>query len=132
MSNWFQLVKNTQAKYGISDEDIYNFDKTEFQMRIIDTVKVVTGSQRAKKALVTQSENQEWVTVVKAINISDWALLSIIIFVDKMHQAVWYEAISSQWIIAVSENEWIIDKIGLIWLQTVFNKHTKACTVEQY
>ncbi len=57
MSDWFQLVKNTQAKYDISNEDIYNFDKIEFQMRVIDTVKVVTGSQRAKKALVTQSEN---------------------------------------------------------------------------
>jgi len=52
-------VKNTQAKYGISDENIYNFDKTGFQMKIIDTVKVVTGSQRAKKALVTQLGNQE-------------------------------------------------------------------------
>ncbi len=44
MSDWFQLVKNTQAKYGISDKDIYNFDKTGFQMRVIDTVKVMTES----------------------------------------------------------------------------------------
>ena len=44
MSNWFQLVKNTQAKYGISNKDIYNFDKTGFQMRVIDTVKVITES----------------------------------------------------------------------------------------
>jgi len=52
-------VKNTQAKYDISDEDIYNFDETEFQMKVIDTVKVMTGSQRARKALVTQLRNQE-------------------------------------------------------------------------
>ncbi len=114
MSDWFQLVKNTQAKYGISDEDIYNFDKTEFQIRVIGTVKVMTGSQRAKKALVTQLRNWEWVTAVKAINVSDWALPSMIIFTDKMHQTVWYEAISLQWMIAVNENEWTIDKIGLI------------------
>jgi hypothetical protein len=30
MSKWFQLVKNTQMKYDISDEDIYNFNETEF------------------------------------------------------------------------------------------------------
>jgi len=64
-------VKNTQAKYGILNKDIYNFNKTEFQMRIIDTVKVMTESQRAEKALVTQLKNQEWVTAMKTINVSD-------------------------------------------------------------
>ncbi len=64
-------MKNTQTRYDISNEDIYNFDKTEFQMKIIDTVKVMTESQKAEKALVTQSENQEWVTVVKTINVSN-------------------------------------------------------------
>jgi len=49
-----------------------------------------------------------------------------------MHQTVWYETISLQWMIAVSENEWTINKIDLIWLKTVFNEHMKACTVEQY
>jgi len=132
MSDWFQLVKNTQAKYDILNEDIYNFDKTEFQMRIINTVKVMTESQRAEKALVTQLRNWEWVTVIKAINISDWVLFSMIIFADKMHQIMWYKTISLQWTIAVNENKWIINKIDLIWLKTVFNEHTKVCTVEQY
>src|SRR5450432_4589654 len=27
------------------------------------------------------------------------------------------------WIIAVSENSWTDDKLGLIWLQSVFEKH---------
>jgi hypothetical protein len=29
------------------EEDIYNFNKTGFQMGVISTVKVVTGSERA-------------------------------------------------------------------------------------
>ena len=29
---WFALVHNTKAKYGILDEDSYNFDKTGFMM----------------------------------------------------------------------------------------------------
>jgi hypothetical protein len=28
--DWFQLVQNVRAKYGITDEDIYNFDETGF------------------------------------------------------------------------------------------------------
>ena len=57
MSDWFRLVENTRVKYGIPNEDIYNFDETGFQMKVIGTTKVVTGSQRAGKALVTQSGN---------------------------------------------------------------------------
>jgi hypothetical protein len=29
---WFNVILNTKAKYGICDEDIYNFDETGFQM----------------------------------------------------------------------------------------------------
>jgi hypothetical protein len=45
--DWFRLVQNTIAKYGILDEDIYNFDETGFQMGVITTAKVITGSERA-------------------------------------------------------------------------------------
>jgi hypothetical protein len=31
---WFKLVQNVKAKYGIQDEDIYNFDETGFTMGI--------------------------------------------------------------------------------------------------
>jgi hypothetical protein len=43
---WFKLVENTKAKYGIQDEDTYNFDKSGFMMGIILTGAVVTGSER--------------------------------------------------------------------------------------
>jgi hypothetical protein len=38
---WFYLVQNTIAKYSIQDKDIYNFDKTEFQIGVISTARVV-------------------------------------------------------------------------------------------
>jgi hypothetical protein len=34
------------AKYRILDKDIYNFDKTGFQMGVISTAKVVTSAER--------------------------------------------------------------------------------------
>ena len=30
LNDWFWLVENLRAKYGIPDEDFYNFDKTGF------------------------------------------------------------------------------------------------------
>ena len=56
----------------------------------------------------------------------------MIIFAGKMHQAAWYKVLPPQWTIAVSENGWTTDKIGLIWLQNVFNEYIKVRTVRQY
>ena len=52
---WFNLVRNTIAKYGILEEDIHNFDETGFQMGVIATAKVVTGRERAGKAVAKTS-----------------------------------------------------------------------------
>lgn len=43
---WFHVVRNTIAKYGISESDIYNFDKTGFMMGVISTGIVVTSAER--------------------------------------------------------------------------------------
>jgi hypothetical protein len=34
------------AKYGVIEEDIFNFDETGFQMGVISTSKVITTSDR--------------------------------------------------------------------------------------
>ena len=43
----FHLVQNTIAKYSIQNKDIYNFDKTGFQIGVISTTKVVTRAERS-------------------------------------------------------------------------------------
>jgi hypothetical protein len=35
--SWFELVEQTKAKYGICDEDVYNFDEASFMMGKIAT-----------------------------------------------------------------------------------------------
>jgi hypothetical protein len=35
--SWFELVEQTKAKYGILDEDVYNFDEAGFMMGKITT-----------------------------------------------------------------------------------------------
>ena len=58
IQQWFQLVHNTIKKYGILLEDIYNFDKIGFQMGVIATARVVTGSERSSRASLIQPGNQ--------------------------------------------------------------------------
>jgi hypothetical protein len=104
--NWFQLVKHTKAKYGIQDEDTYNFDKSGFMIGMISPGAVITGSERWGRPKSVQQGNQEWTTVIQGINATGWAIPPFIIFKGKYHLSAWYkeESIPHDWIIAVSEN----------------------------
>ncbi|KAF2193509.1 hypothetical protein K469DRAFT_237483 [Zopfia rhizophila CBS 207.26] len=54
-----------KEKYGIPDEDIYNFNETGFMMGVIHPFMVITGSERrAGKTQYVQPGNKEWITVI--------------------------------------------------------------------
>ena len=74
-----------------------------------------------------QLGNREWVTVIETVCASSITIPPFIIFKAVMHQAAWYKngILPRNWAIGVSENGWITNKIGLWWLQNVFNKHMK-------
>lgn len=44
---WFELVKNTIAKYGIHKADIYNFDEIDFTMSLISSEIIIISSERS-------------------------------------------------------------------------------------
>lgn len=122
IGDWFRLVGNTRIKYGILDDDTYNFDETGFQMGFISTAKVVTGSEKPGKAPITQPGNREWVTVIEAVCAGGWAVYPMIIYAGKKNIGAWYEELPDKWRIAVSENGWTNDKLGVFWLRTMFDK----------
>ncbi len=46
IQGWFSLVANIKAKYGILDDDTYNFNETGFIIGQISTRAVVTALER--------------------------------------------------------------------------------------
>jgi hypothetical protein len=82
---WFQRVQRTKAEYGILDDDTYNFDETGFQMGVITTAKVVTGTDMAGRPRTTQPGNREWVTVIEAICARGFSVPPLVIFEAVMH-----------------------------------------------
>jgi len=54
---WFALIHNIKVKYGILNDDSYNFDKTGFIMGIIITFIVVTTSDGRSRAKQAQPSN---------------------------------------------------------------------------
>ena len=114
-------------KYGICDEDVYNFDEAGFMMGKITTQLVVTGSERRGRPKAVQPGNREWVTVIAAINAAGWTIPPFLIFAGQYHLSAWYEEaeIPRDWAIAVSDNGWTNNELGVEWLKH-FNAHTKT------
>jgi hypothetical protein len=87
IGEWFALVRNVKAKYGIVDDDIYNFDETGFMMGIIFAGMVVTTSDGRTKAKLAQPGNREWATVIQGVNALAWAIPPFIILAAQYHLA---------------------------------------------
>ena len=64
IQEWFSLVRNVVAKYGILEQDIYNFDEAGFAMGVIATAKVVTSLEAKSRPKTTQLGNREWVSII--------------------------------------------------------------------
>jgi len=124
---WFKLVEETRQAYGILDTDTYNFDETGFMMGVAATSKVVTSSDTVGRATAVQPGNREWVTAIECINASGWCLPPFVILSGKQHQASWYHHLPPDWVLAVSDNGWTTDKLGVEWVKH-FNRHTASRT----
>jgi hypothetical protein len=133
IGDWFKLVRNTVAKYGITEEDIYNFDEVGFLMGVIATAKVVTSSESRNRPKTAQPGNREWVSIIQGISSYGWVLPPFIIFKGQCHLSAWYEdsGLPPDWVITLSENGWTTNEIGFEWIQH-FNKHTRDRTKGQY
>ena len=57
--SWFELVEQTKAKYGICDDDVWNFDEAGFMIGKITTQLVVTGSERRGRPKALQPGDRE-------------------------------------------------------------------------
>ena len=130
IQGWFRLVDNIKAKYGILDDDTYNFDEAGFMMGVISTGAVVTASERRGRPKAVQPGNREWTTVIQGVNAKGWAIPPFIIFKAGNHLSNWYkeEDLPHNWVIGVSDNGWTTNKLGLDWLKH-FDAYTKERTV---
>jgi hypothetical protein len=133
IKEWFRLVRNTIAKYGILEEDIHNFDEAGFLQGVIATAKVVTSSDSRNRPKAAQPGNREWVSIIQSICSYGWAIPPFIIFQGKNHLSAWYEDsnLPADWVITLSENGWTTNEIGYEWIQH-FNRHTKHRTTGRY
>jgi hypothetical protein len=99
-------VANIIAKYGILDEDVYNFDETGFLMGIIILGMVVTSLDGRADVKKKQLGNREWVTVIQGVGALGFCIPLFIVVAGKVYLSSWYEEspLLHDWVIATTEN----------------------------
>jgi hypothetical protein len=131
IQRWFDLVKSTKEKWGIVDNDVYNFDETGFMMGKILSQLVITGSEGSGKKKRIQPGNREWVTVIQGVGASGRRIPPFVIFAGKVLINIWFENLPADWVLEVSPNGWTNNKLALAWLDH-FEEHSKKHTVGGY
>ncbi|EDN92813.1 hypothetical protein SS1G_08678 [Sclerotinia sclerotiorum 1980 UF-70] len=119
IEEWFRLVSNMRAKYGIVDSDFYNFDETGFMMGIICPGMVVTSAERNGKSKAIQSGIREWATAIICGNGEGETIPSFLIVQGQAHLSNWYieTDFPADWVIKSTSNGWTNNEIGLEWLK---------------
>lgn len=127
IGEWFRLVQETRARYGIVDDDVYNFDETGFMMGVISSTMVVTTSDRHSRASLAQPGNREWATVIQGVNARGWTIPPFVILKGQYHLANWYTEcdLPGNWVLATTQNGWTTNERGVEWIKH-FNHHTES------
>lgn len=122
LAGWFELFSRFKEEYAVKEEDIYNMDERGFMQGVIAKTRVMI-SKHEKKAHMTQCGNREWVSLIECVSMSGRLLKPWVIFKAKQKQKAWFEVLKEGHI-AVSENGWTDNELGLAWLQKCFDPET--------
>ena len=129
IGGWFELVKNTNNKYGILSEDTYNFDETGFQMGQISASMVVTATDRQGRPKQIKPTNTQWVTLIQGACADGSTVPPFLVFKGKEFNNTWFhQGLPPTWRFSVSPNGWTSNQIGLQWIQH-FERHTRSKTI---
>jgi hypothetical protein len=126
---WFALVQSIKAKYGIVDDDMYNFDESGFLMGKISSQLVVTGSEKPGKRKKIQPGDREWATLVQGVGSTGKVIPPFLILAGKVLISNWFtEDLPRDWVIDVSPTGWTNNNLALAWLHH-FDTHAKPVGV---
>jgi hypothetical protein len=115
---WFTALNNIINKFGINEQDIYNFNETGFQIGIGGSQWIITHETSRKSYFASQSE-RELVTAVEIIGVRGTVLPPLLILLEKIHQSQWYTTtnIPSIYAIGLSESGYPNDELALEYIK---------------
>src|SRR5450432_3355951 len=126
ISEWFKLYKDTIEEYNIQSNDIYNIDEKGFMVGMLQKTKVIISKYEMAKYMI-EPGNREWVSLIECISLDSQLLLPWVIFKGKRQNLAWMEMLEEGHV-AISDNGWTDNELGLEWLKQCFELETRRQT----
>ncbi|KAF3399923.1 hypothetical protein F1880_008480 [Penicillium rolfsii] len=122
---WFNSYQETITQYGITADDIWNFDETGFNIGVAKDQWIIT---REPKRQISGgfSTNREYATAIEAVSATGSTIAPVVILSAKILLQRWFEIVGDARI-AVTETGYLSNILALQWIQ-LFNKLTKDST----
>jgi hypothetical protein len=119
-------------KWGITADNIYNFDEKGFLMGFGRTLKRIMTVEALKAGRITKSKqdgSREFISILATISAIGRWIPPLLIYKGESGDlmSTWVDEVTSesQAHFTVSNNGWSNNAIGLIWLQKIFERYTK-------
>jgi hypothetical protein len=113
---WFEKLRATIDSYGITEEDIYNFDETGFNIGIGRDQWIITR-EFSKPVWTGSNTNREYATVIEAVSATGHVIPPFIIFAAKCVLQGWFDKTEIGKWIGVTETGYVNDLITYQWVQ---------------
>jgi len=100
-------------------------DEKGCMMGVVGKVRVIVPKGE-KNQVLAHCGNREWVSLIECISIDGRCLPLWVIFKGKQHQKSWYQVLESGGHIALSDNGWTDNELGLEWMKQCFEPATST------
>jgi hypothetical protein len=130
---YFELLHGKMSEYYVLPHNTYNMDEKGFMIGVVGRTKQVFSKQLWESKRMTsalQDKSRDWVTVVAMICADGTTLPPVIIYTsaNSTLQQSWVANIKvakHQAFFTSSASGWANNKLGLAWLEQIFNHYTK-------
>lgn len=126
---WFRSYHDAIERYGITPQDIWNFDETGFQIGVGKDQFIITREPK-KKIFSGANTNRESVPVIEAVNTTGSVISPLIVLSSRQALLRWFDHINDERV-AISDSGFANDLLIYQWIQH-FYRATAANTVGVY
>ena len=126
LDTWFNVYKKVVKDLGITQENIYNIDKSGFSIGTMESTRIIIDSTLCTKHQAYPGR-QEWVSFVECICGNRIILPPLGIFKGKDILQNWIlDKILNSWFFSANTKGWTSNLHGLEWLKRIFEPLTRT------
>jgi len=111
IADWFRRFAALRNKFRVANEDIWNFDKTGFQIGVGRSQWIITTCTSKRSYLATDG-TRTLITSVEAVSAGGAVIKEMLIVLGKAHMQSWYQDLRDDVLVGVSDTGYTNDELS--------------------